>query len=100
MALYEHAITLSGEVEYMWTRKLSWSSGLFFINRYGLLSGQVVLLLEQFGWPGLDDHVRRICWLDSSMFFPHSPTEVYIVNRLHRPRADWLRKVVLYWLPF
>ena len=77
MVLYEHAITLSGEVEYMWTRRFSWSSGLFFINRYGLLSGQVVLLLEQFGWPGLDDHVRRICWLDSSMFFPHSPPEVW-----------------------
>ena len=57
MVLYEHAITVGGEVEYIWMRKLSWLSGLFFINRYGLLSGQVVLLLMQFEWWGLNVQV-------------------------------------------
>lgn len=53
IVFYEYAITLDQEIEQIWNRKLSWTSALFFINRYCLVIGQIVLLLVQFGWPGL-----------------------------------------------
>ena len=53
IVFYEYAITVGQEIEHIWGRKLSWTTLLFFLNRYLLVTGQIVLLLVQFGWPGL-----------------------------------------------
>ena len=48
LILYEHAITLDDEIEFMWKRKLSPVTGLFIANRYSALLYGVLALTTGF----------------------------------------------------
>ena len=54
---WEYAITFSDEVEMFWKRRFSGASALFFVNRYVVLS---VNILNLIGYAILSDRVRLL----------------------------------------
>ena len=54
---WEYAITFSDEVEMFWKRRFSGASALFFVNRYVVLS---VNILNLIGYATLPDRVRPL----------------------------------------
>ena len=56
--LYEHAITVGQEIDFIWSKKLSWMSAFYLVNRYGLFASQLILFFMQYKWAGLTDKVR------------------------------------------
>ncbi len=48
---YDFILTFRLEVEQFWGHRLSWASGLFFLNRYSSILFNIPLLYEYLGGP-------------------------------------------------
>ena len=47
---YDYILTLKGEIDYVWRRKLSGATVIFFVNRYFLIAAVALLVLESVSW--------------------------------------------------
>jgi hypothetical protein len=56
---YEFFSVLDWEISRFWGAPISWSTILFFVNRYGTLLGNIPVVFEKF-WttPGTSDKIR------------------------------------------
>lgn len=54
---YDHLLTISGEVEFVWRRKFSGATVVFLLNRYVTLFGKIMLPISTFWWPNQTDKV-------------------------------------------
>ncbi|KAL7277118.1 hypothetical protein ACG7TL_008963 [Trametes sanguinea] len=52
---YDHLLTLSGEIHFVWNRKFSGATVLFVLNRYVNLFSKIVLPISTFWWPNQTD---------------------------------------------
>ncbi|KAI0331799.1 hypothetical protein GY45DRAFT_1433703 [Cubamyces sp. BRFM 1775] len=56
---YDHLLTLSGEIQFVWGRKFSGATVVFMLNRYVTLFGKIVLPISTFWWPNQTDDSCR-----------------------------------------
>ncbi|KAJ2988858.1 hypothetical protein NUW54_g8980 [Trametes sanguinea] len=54
---YDHLLTLSGEIRFVWDRKFSGATVIFVLNRYVNLFSKIVLPISTFWWPNQTDKV-------------------------------------------
>ncbi|EIW54784.1 uncharacterized protein TRAVEDRAFT_103473, partial [Trametes versicolor FP-101664 SS1] len=54
---YDHLLTISGEIEFVWRRKFSGATVVFLLNRYVTLFGKIMLPISTFWWPNQTDKV-------------------------------------------
>lgn len=63
---YDYVLTLSREVQYVWQRRFSGVTALFVLNRYAVMSGRLVRLIQLQSWHGYTvetaDHLCTIAW--------------------------------------
>ncbi|KAI9062091.1 hypothetical protein FKP32DRAFT_1604517 [Trametes sanguinea] len=48
---YDHLLTLSGEIRFVWDRKFSCATVVFVLNRYVNLFSMIILPISTFWWP-------------------------------------------------
>ncbi|TCD60743.1 hypothetical protein EIP91_009611 [Steccherinum ochraceum] len=53
--VYDHILTLPGEVKLVWGRKFTGATALFMLIRYTTLVSKVALLVTAFAWPNQTD---------------------------------------------
>ena len=73
---YDHLLTLSGEIQFVWGRKFSGATVVFVLNRYVTLFGKIVLPISTFWWPNQTDDVRRLYPQIRSLTFSYQSPEV------------------------
>ncbi|KAI0667235.1 hypothetical protein C8Q78DRAFT_982722, partial [Trametes maxima] len=56
---YDHLLTFSGEVQFVWGRKFSGATVVFLLNRYVTLFGKILLPISTLWWPHQTDKVRK-----------------------------------------
>ncbi|KAH9848729.1 hypothetical protein C2E23DRAFT_738700 [Lenzites betulinus] len=52
---YDHLLTFSGEVQFVWGRKFSGATVIFLLNRYITLFNKILLPISTFWWPNQTD---------------------------------------------
>ncbi|KAI0821839.1 hypothetical protein BC628DRAFT_1422262 [Trametes gibbosa] len=52
---YDHLLTFSGEVQFVWDRKFSGATVIFLLNRYITLFNKILLPISTFWWPNQTD---------------------------------------------
>ncbi|EPS93452.1 hypothetical protein FOMPIDRAFT_1136111 [Fomitopsis schrenkii] len=70
IAWYEYCLTFSREVQYVWRKRLSFISVLFYLLRYSVLLGTAPLVLitrPSLSWQAAHQHhVSIVSWFDHS----------------------------------
>ncbi|KAI0365794.1 hypothetical protein BV20DRAFT_1056178 [Pilatotrama ljubarskyi] len=57
---YDHLLTFSDEVHFVWGRKFSGATVVFVLNRYVTLFSKIVLPISTFWWPNQTDKVSTL----------------------------------------
>lgn len=60
LLLFDHLLTLSGEINFIWRRKLNAATIIFALNRYITLMSKIFLLVDELYWPGQTSQVGRV----------------------------------------
>lgn len=65
LLIYDHAITLSDEIRYVWKRKASGATVIFVLNRYISLLYQLFMTIQLFTWASeSEDAADKVCTFD------------------------------------
>ena len=55
--IYDHLLTLPGEIELVWGRKFTGATALFILLRYFTITSKLSLLVTAFPWANQTDQV-------------------------------------------
>lgn len=84
IVVWDHLLTLSDEVGYVWRRERSWASWLFVTSRYSILIYKTWNMISTF-WPGYTQEVcdRSVKWEGYYFVFIITLGQIFLTMRVY-----------------
>ncbi|CDO71052.1 hypothetical protein BN946_scf184844.g56 [Trametes cinnabarina] len=95
---YDHLLTLSGEIHFVWDRKFSGATVVFMLNRYVNLFSKIVLPISTFWWPSQTNKYHYIRSVPATLPYPFLELAINAVLSLQAAIAVDLLVLVLTWM--